>query len=365
VPVAVGPDFDERAFHARTGAWLHRLYWTRRIPWLRTVANASAFAGLPDLVLERLTSHRVTSVSIASGTGTLELAGGQYDDEALAVAGVTAAQLPEIVPTGWTGVLSSAFERRWPALAGVPIHPPTGDGAASNVGTGAYDESTAAVTVGTSAAVRVVHPIEGAPDLPWELWRYRVDDKRAVTGMAFSAAGNLHAWLTAVLQLDAAHQEPTGVEIGSSRVIAVPFQAGTRPPETVPSGSGAYFGLSFDDTGADLLAASLLGASLEIDRGLRMLDSLFGHSLRVVLGGGGIDASGWWRRCLTATFARPTDVCAEAEVGARGAAAVALGLSPTPDGEHIEPLRTDVDRVAAMRPRYEALRALAVQASGL
>jgi gluconokinase len=365
VPTAVGPGFDEHAFHTRTGAWLHRLYWTRRIPWLKSVASASSFAGLPDLVLERLTSHRVTSVSIASGTGMLDLAGGVYDGEALEVAEVSAAQLPEIVPTGWTGVLSSAFERRWPALAGVPIHPPTGDGAASNVGTGAYDESTAAVTVGTSAAVRVVHPIAGAPELPWELWRYRVDDKRAVTGMAFSAAGNLHAWLTAVLQLDAQHQEPTEVEIGSSRVIAVPFHAGTRPPETVPSGSGAYFGLSFDDTGADLLAASLLGASLEIDRGLRMLDSVFGHSLEVVLGGGGIDASRWWRRCLTATFARPTNVCAEAEVGARGAAAIALGLSPTPGGEHLEPPPADVERVAAMRPRYEALRGLAIQASAL
>jgi gluconokinase len=201
--------------------------------------------------------------------------------------------------------------------------------------------------------------------LPWELWRYRVDDKRAVTGMAFSAAGNLHAWLTAVLQLDADHQEPTGVEIGSSRVIAVPFQAGTRPPETVPGGSGAYFGLSFDDTAADLLAASLQGASLEIDLGLRMLDSLFGRPLQVVLGGGGIDASAWWRRCLTATFARPTEVCAEAEVGARGAAAVALGLSPAPGGEHLEPGEADVARVATLRPRYEALRALAVQASAL
>jgi gluconokinase len=365
VPAAVGPGFDEHAFHSRTGAWLHRLYWTRRIPWLKTVLSPPFFAGLPDLVLERLTSHRVTSVSIASGTGTLDLASGLYDDEALAVAGVSAAQLPEIVPTGWTGVLSSAFALRWPALAGVPIHPPTGDGAASNVGTGAYDESTAAVTVGTSAAVRVVHPIAGAPELPWELWRYRVDDKRAVTGMAFSAAGNLHAWLTAVLQLDADHQEPTGVEIGSSRVIAVPFQAGTRPPETVPGGSGAYFGLSFDDTAADLLAASLQGASLEIDLGLRMLDSLFGRPLQVVLGGGGIDASAWWRRCLTATFARPTEVCAEAEVGARGAAAVALGLSPAPGGEHLEPGEADVARVATLRPRYEALRALAVQASAL
>src|SRR5882757_7064442 len=226
VDLDLGPSFDERAFHARTGAWLHRLYWTRRIPWLLSTDSPAAFAGLPDLVLERLTGERVTSVSIASGTGTLDLTSGEYDDEALEIAGVRADRLPSIVPTGWTGSLSAEYARRWPGLVGVPVHPPTGDGAASNVGTGGYDSGTAAVTVGTSAAVRVVHPIDDAPELPWELWRYRVDDKRAVTGMAFSAAGNLHAWLTGVLQLDAEHREPTGVEIGSSRVIGVPFQAG-------------------------------------------------------------------------------------------------------------------------------------------
>ena len=361
VHLDLGSSFDEHAFHARTGSWLHRLYWPRRIPWLLSEGSPSAFAGLPDLVLERLTGQRVTSVSIASGTGTLDLAGGSYDDEALEIAGVKADQLPPIVPTGWTATLSAEYERRWPGLVGVPVHPPTGDGAASNVGTGGYDETTAAVTVGTSAAVRVVHPIDDAPELPWELWRYRVDDQRAVTGMAFSAAGNLHAWLTGVLQLES--DEPTGVEIGASRAIAIPFMAGTRPPATVPSGSGVYFGLSFDDDAANLLAASLQGASLEIDRGLRMLDTLFGRRLEVVLGGGGIDASAWWRRCLTATFGRPTTVCAEAEVGARGAAAVALGLSPEPGGEHLTPVDAEVDRIAVLRPRYEQLRELAVQAS--
>jgi gluconokinase len=356
-------DFDEHAFHARTGAWLHRLYWTRRIPWLRTEVDAQYFAGLPDLVLERLTGSRVSSVSIASGTGSLDLATGKYDDEALAIAGVSADRLPEIVSSDWKSVLSSGFARRWPGLVGVPIHPPSGDGAASNVGTGGNDESTAAVTVGTSAAVRVVHPIDGAPELPWELWRYRVDDQRAVTGTAFSAAGNLYAWLTSVLDLDEEHREPTDIPIGSTRVIAIPFQAGTRPPETVPGGSGAYFGLSFDDTGADLLAASLQGAALEVDRGLRKLDALFDRRLQVVLGGGGIDASAWWRRCLTATFARPTTVCAEAEVGARGAAAIALGLSPEPGGESLTPDQAEADRVAGLRPRYDVLRGLAVQAA--
>ncbi|MFK4088528.1 FGGY family carbohydrate kinase [Kribbella sp. NPDC020789] len=361
VDLDLGSSFDEKAFHARTGSWLHRLYWTRRIPWLLTETTPAGFAGLPDLVIERLTAERVTSVSVASGTGTLNLATGEYDDEALAIAGVTDDRLPPIVPTGWTGRLSAEYARRWPGLVGVPVHPPTGDGAASNVGTGAYDETTAAVTVGTSAAVRVVHPIDNAPELPWDLWRYRVDDKRAVTGMAFSAAGNMHAWLTDVLRLE--HSEPVDETIGASRVIAVPFQAGTRPPATVPGGSGVYFGLSFDDTAETVLAASLQGVSLEVDRGLRMLDDLFGHELSVVLGGGGIDASAWWRRCLTATFARPTDVCAEPEVGCRGAAAVALGLSPQPGGEHLTPAADDVARVAALRPRYESLRTLAVQAA--
>jgi gluconokinase len=44
---------------------------------------------------------------------------------------------------------------------------------------------------------------------------------------------------------------------------------------------------------------------------------------------------------------------------------VALGLSPQPGGEHLTPVKADVDRVATLRPRYEALRELAVQASAL
>lgn len=94
-----------------------------------------------------------------------------------------------------------------------------------------------------------------------------------------------------------------------------------------------------------------------------MLDGLFDRQLQVVLGGGGIHASAWWQRCLTATFARSAEICAEPEVGARGAAAVALGLSPTAGGEKLDPDPADIDRVATLRPRYAELRALAVQAS--
>lgn len=364
VPRTVGSGFDEHAFHARTGTWLHRLYWTRRIPWLHSsCSGATVFAGLPDLMLQRITGSVVTSSSIASGTGMLDLASGRYDDEALAVAGVGPEALPPIVPSSWTGTVSEEYARRWPMLAGVPIHPPTGDGAASNVGSGGYDAGTAAVTVGTSAAVRVVHPLANAPELPWELWRYRVDDTRAVTGMAFSAAGNLHSWLTSLLALDDSEKDPDGIEPGGAGVVAVPFQAGTRPPETVPSGSGVFYGLSFDDTRADVLAGALQGASLEIDRGLRMLDELFGIELAVVLGGGGVHASPWWRRCLAGSFARPAQVCAEAEVGARGAAAVALGLSPGPGGETVEAVPADIERLNALKPKYTALRDLAVQAA--
>lgn len=363
VPRHVGDDFDEHAFHARTGTWLHRLYWTRRIPWLVSEVSSGAYAGLPDLVLARLTGDRVTSASIASGTGLLDLATGRYDEEALAIAGVTTDALPSVVSADWTGRLSPEFGKRWPALDGVPVHPPTGDGAASNVGSGGSDPSTAAVTVGTSAAVRVVHPVDGAPELPWELWRYRVDDTRAVTGMAFSAAGNLHSWLKELLVLGDDEQDPVETSPGTTKLIAVPFQAGTRPPETVPSGSGALFGLSFDDSREDVLAATLQGAALEVDRGLRMLDDLFGHELRVVLGGGGIHASTWWRRCLAGAFGRPATVCAEAEVGARGAAAVALGLSLEPGGDTIDPDPDDTSRLAELKPAYTRLRALAVEAS--
>lgn len=193
-PVTQPGPVDPDAFHQRTGTWWHRCYWTVRLPWLRTHLGTppARFVGLVEYVLGELLTDAPMSVSQASGTGLLDLCTLDWDAEACALAGVRGTDLPELTPPGWYGRLRTEAARRWPDLAGARWAPPIGDGAASNVGSGCVDQTRAAVTVGTSSAVRLVQRMPAGaplPPLPDQLWRYRVDHDHVVTGAAYSSGG--------------------------------------------------------------------------------------------------------------------------------------------------------------------------------
>jgi gluconokinase len=356
---AVGPRLpaDADAFHERTGTWVHPLYWTTKVPLLRTLVDLSAgtrFVGLPDYVLGVLLGEVTTSVSVASGTGLLDLGAMGWDDEALALAGLSPSEVPEIDDTPRR--LAEPWRSRWPALADADWYAVLGDGAASNLGSGCAADDAVAVTVGTSAALRVVHGPD-APPPPPTVWRYRVDPSRLVSGIAFSGGGVLHAWAVRMLGLDS-DAEPDRPP-GTSGLVSVPLHAGSRPPGSVPPGSGMVAGLSLDTAADEFLAATLEGVALEAARALEVLEKAFGTRLVVVLGGGAVDASPWWRRAFAATFDRPLRLAGDPEVGARGAAALAMGLDLARPTEVVEPAHDDVARMAALRTRYSDLRDLA------
>ncbi|MFC0532001.1 FGGY family carbohydrate kinase [Phytohabitans kaempferiae] len=337
-PAGASGPADPDAFHQRTGTWWHRFYWTVKLPWLRANCGAglACFTGLPEFVLGELLGAAPMSVSQASGTGMLDLTRLDWDDEALALAGVSRAEVPRLAPAGWRGRLTQAYARRWPALAGVPWAPAAGDGAASNVGSGCFDPSRAAVTVGTSAAVRLVQPVvPGAPlpPLPGEVWRYRVDHERIVTGAAYSAGGNLFAWARRELRLpegDALERELSAIVPGKVEVRADPRLGGDRPPGSAPAGSGALAGLAFSTTAVEIFAGLMDGVCRMIARDLAVLESTVERSTEVVLGGGAVAAQPWWRRAFQAALApRPVRHVDHPEVGATGAALIAAGLIPT------------------------------------
>lgn len=331
---------DPEAFHQRTGTWLHRCYWTVRLPWLRerSGSRVDRFVGLVEYVLAALLDEAPMSLSMASGTGLLDLHRLVWDAEAAELAGVRPAELPSLAPQGWSGRLRRDYARRWPALARARWSAPVGDGAASNVGSGCVDPSRAAITVGTSAAVRVLRaaPVGTAPPpLAAELWRYRVDHEYVVTGAAYSSGGNLYAWARRELRL------PGGAELEAAlaaadrrpRVRVNPRFGGDRPPGLAPAGSGELAGLSFGSTAVDILAGMMTGLSRIIAADLALLEADGAHPTEVVLGGGAMAGSPWWRSAFVRTLA-PRSVCYQRnpEVGAIGAALVATGRIATAAG---------------------------------
>ncbi|MBF9131633.1 carbohydrate kinase [Plantactinospora sp. S1510] len=362
-PAGVRGPQDADAFHRRTGTWWHRFYWSVRLPWLRERAGDGRmrFAGLVEYIFGMLLDEEVMSISQASGTGLLDLRTLDWDPEACELAGVRPGELPALAAPSWSGRLRADFARRWPALRTARWAPPSGDGAASNVGSGCFDTRRAAVTVGTSAAVRLVQRVEAGaelPPLPEELWRYRVDHDHVVTGTAFSGGGSLYAWARREMRL------PDGPELDQalarippgSGVPADPRLGGDRPPGLAPAGSGMLAGLGFNTTSVDILAGLMGALCVQVAVGVAAIESTLDASVQVVLGGGAVAASGWWRRTFAVELApREVHHVRNPEIGAVGAALVAIGRLDGATGlERI--VRTDEDESATAtrsdRPQY-------------
>ncbi|MEU8263129.1 FGGY family carbohydrate kinase [Micromonospora sp. NPDC048999] len=327
---AAGPA-DPDAFHERTGTWWHRCYWSVRLPWLRERAGGriGRFVGLAEYVLGALLDEAPMSVSMASGAGLLDLRRLDWDAEACELAGVRPGELPALAPRRWHGRLRPEHARRWPQLADARWAAPVGDGAASNVGSGCVDTSRAAVTVGTSAAVRLLQAVPAGtplPPLPAQLWRYRVDHEHVVTGAAYSSGGNLFAWADRELRLPAAAELEAALARATEgpRIGVNPRFGGDRPPGRAPAGCGELRGLSFDTTAVDLLAGLMTSVCRLVADDLVVLESGLDQPTEVVLGGGAMAASAWWRGAFTEVLApRTVRYQHNPEVGATGAALVA------------------------------------------
>lgn len=332
---AVGPA-DPDDYHLRTGTWWHRCYWSVRLPWLaeRGGDPVARFTGLAEYVLGALLDEAPMSISLASGTGLLDLRRLDWDPEACELAGVRPERLPPLAPPEWHGRLNPEHARRWPQLARARWAAPVGDGAASNVGSGCVDESRAAITVGTSAAVRMIQAVPAGAELPplsEQLWRYRVDHEHVVTGAAYSSGGNLFAWADRELRL------PQGAELEAAlhraaagrRVRANPRFGGDRPPDTAPAGSGGLHGLSFGTTAVDILVGLMAGLCRLVADDLALIEAGIGEPMEVVLGGGALTASPWWRAAFADVLVpRTVRWQRNPEIGATGAALVALGRVP-------------------------------------
>ena len=319
---------DAEAAHGRTGCFVHEVYPAAKLVWLRrtlgdTFPRVAAWGSLGELLARALFGARRTSVSMASGTGLLDARALRWDGEMLTAAGVSPETLPEVSDAPLAGLLP-AYARRWPELAAVPWMAALGDGACASLGSGACGRRLA-LTVGTSAAVRVLRETAG-PVVPPGLWCYRLDARRAVWGRALSNAGNVHAWLRRTLRLperealDAALASP---EARAHGLTVHPELVGERPPLEAGPGA-AVAGLTLATTPEQIARAWLEAAAERIGEAVRATEAVFGEAEEIVAGGGALHASPAWARMIARTVGRPMWLAADAEVTARGAALLAL-----------------------------------------
>ena len=342
-------DGDPSAVRRRTGVPVHPSLPAARL-LAEGVRDPAAFAAtarwcsIGELLEYRwLAGAPGPSSSMASASGLFDQEARAWDAEVLLAIGLRPQTLAPVDDRPRRG-LDPAYQVRWPALADAVWWPALGDGACALVGTGcarpgatpAGGGRRAALTVGTSAAVRVLASPEERAARPEGLFAYLLDANRVVLGAARSNAGNLVDWLGGVLRLDGdvvaavVARPPGGHGLGVD-----PALAGERSPDWPLVASGAVTGLTPATTALDVAQAFVEAAVCGLADAVDTLEEAVAQPLALVGSGRALASSVAWRRLVADATGRPLIPSRVEEASARGAAVAALEglgwLEPGPD----------------------------------
>jgi gluconokinase len=384
---ALREELNQPEVHQRTGCVIHSSYWPAKLRWLKETRPAAfdraiRWCSFADYVVKQIHDQDLTTIAMASGTGMMDVQAAEWDDQMIAAAGVDPATLPPIVPAS-TPLTSmrAAFAGRWPDLAKIPWYPGVGDGACANVGCGAVANDRIALTVGTSAAIRVIaeRPLGQAFDVPTDVWAYRLDERHVVFGGALSNGGNVVSWLRGVVGEDPTEEsmsEAGRIAPDSHGLTVLPFLAGERSPIWNDRATGVIAGLTLSTGRVDLLRACLEAVALRLAMIYRAIAPLVSADHQIVLNGGAVLHSPVWMQIIADALGHTvTPLPPEEESSARGVALIAMqsagiisNLNAVPDPVEgcvpVKPMEAHAPLYANGRERQSALEALLLPNGG-
>ena len=369
--------------YQRTGAPLHSAY---ALPQLKVFYNnnpelasrVEKWTTLASLCLDRWTNgqlrrggHCSISYSEASWTGMLNFRIGRWDEETkrlLPKECIAALPLPmdfDTAPPTDRGIQilkGSTYWDRWPELRGqcdesddnetingrrddfCRLFLGIGDGACANAGSKCTTLNRIAVSIGTSAAVRIIlhlpinymawcggvsasfveskghHPPPSIP-IPQGLFCYRIDAHHVLLGGALTDGGSVVEWLRSIFQLQddtefdkvmvrvereysKQHQEG---EVAMHHLSTIPFLSGERSTGYRSLATGGICGITRETTREEIIVSMLEGVVLRLNAILELLvgaQKLFKMEYeandlpRIVASGNGLVHNRCWMQML-------------------------------------------------------------------
>jgi gluconokinase len=373
-----------KPLQARTGTPVHPMSPLTKLVWWGETDRAMLrdtprWGGAKEVVLAGLADEGfLLDLSVASGTGMYDIHERRWDTEALELAGVRVQQLAEVVPT----TRRLRLKREVAVAAGLPPELPliigAADGPLANLGVGATPAGVAAVSLGTSGALRTVVN-EPTADKAGRLFCYALTEDRWVVGGAINNAGSVVRWAgqtfaggfdrstaegeDADVRDAALLTEAAGVVPGSEGLLCLPYLLGERAPWWQGGMRGAYIGLRREHGRAHLVRAAVEGVCQQLAL-VRDTFSAEGIMMTEVRATGGAVASDLWVGILAAALDLPVAIADTPEGTALGACLLgrhALGELEDLDEaaalvaitEHERPDPENADLYRRMRPLVE------------
>ena len=324
--------------NGRIGTPVHPMSPLVKLIWFReedpaTYAAARHWVGLKEYVLAALTDggDLVVDRSIASATGLYDVLAGDWDAEALDLAGIRRDQLATLVgATDRVGGLGGKAAAATGIPSGTPVVAGASDGVLANVGVGAVGFGTVACSIGTSGALRVTVD-RPAVDPSGRLFCYALDEEHWVVGGATNNGGNVLRWMRQALapELSGDAADGTLAELagqappGSGGLVMLPYLAGERAPRWQGNPRGVYFGLTREHRREHLVRAGLEGVCLQLALVLRAMED-GGLGVYEIRATGGFSRSPLWRQLLADVLGREVGYPVSHEGSAFGAAIVGM-----------------------------------------
>ncbi len=381
--------------YERTGLPAHPMSPVVKLMWLwdelpEVCAEAARVVSIKEYVLWHWCGEWVVDHSIASATGLLNLRALDWDGAAVSLAGIRREQLSALVPTMHVLAVQREPAQRMGIRDGLPVVVGASDGVLANVGVGAIAPGTAAITLGTSGAVRRVvnQPVT---DSQAQLFCYALTEGRWVMGGAVNNGGIALQWArdslvpySVPLRTDLMDAEPRqsrsvrmtyarmtdmarAIAPGADGLIFHPYLLGERAPLWNAQARASFFGLGREHTQAHLVRAVMEGVIYNLHAVFEALVQA-GGEVTTLRASGGFAQSDVWQQILADVCDRTVEIPAVIEssaFGAAGLALVALGEWESLEdvGERVavahtrSPIPENVRRYQKMLPIYAELSA--------
>ncbi len=332
---------DGKLLYESTGTPVHPMTPMSKIIWFREHApdlfsQATHFISIKEFIWHRLFGSYEIDHSVASATGLFNIHELQWDSRALEKCGIDSAKLSEPVPTDYIRTpITGAIAAHLQVPVQTQIFIGASDGCLANLGTRATRPGFAAVTVGTSGAVRIASP---RPIAQYEsmLFNYILDRHTFICGGPVNNGGNVLKWVFRTLlgnetpsELDYANlfNRVSEVPPGSRGLMFLPYLHGERAPVWNGAASGAFVGIRSWHTQAGFLRAALEGVCYGLNQILQIIESASQPIEQLQVSGGFVHSFTWMQMLADITGKRLSLVQTE-DASALGAALLAL--------EHLE-----------------------------
>jgi gluconokinase len=330
---------SERAeeLYQNTGTPIHSMSPLCKIAWLRqndpeVFNRAAKFISIKEFLWFQLFGSFEVDYSIASATGLFHIEKLDWNEYSLQLSGITRGQLSDPVPVNHFRVDVDPEMAQMLGLTKETIFCIGGsDGCMANLGSQSVKPGIAALTIGTSGAVRIVSN-EPVYNYDAMIFNYILDEQRFVCGGPVNNGGNVVQWLLkSFLKKDTMDSKDYSllfdrvdqVPAGSKGLLFLPYLYGERAPIWDEKACGVYLGIRDHHTTDHFIRAAIEGVCYALLHVLQTLESATSEIFQLNISGG-IVHSRIWMQMLADITGKQLSLLQREDASAIGAALMGM-----------------------------------------